>query len=320
MVIIEKEEKELHVVLQNLTQNVMSRPESSAQKSTQASNSNTQRSSSPSPGRKEFMKREEDIEKVLQNSSHGKPKWYVIFNRPFRGIYTDRAIASTRKSVSHKSYLTKEATEKALEESYKTIATEETQKMKNIPTAKEKEEMRRPTVENFQRQLDSLMNYNEVHATMLFYPKKRRNIGPKAVFMPEASPKDIYDYYVQGLVDMIYINGETLKELQEFPLKEQKLLVPSITVAQLGVSNKGYPDKDEKIECAPPTIDDLERIDEVQLKVLSDFEDQIELFSGLLAPLPEDLKQQLCSYMTRNTRHHCYYCLEGTSSSPIIEG
>nr|GEY89254.1 enzymatic polyprotein [Tanacetum cinerariifolium] len=91
--------------------------------------------------------------------------------------------------------------------------------MKNILTAKEKEEMGRPTVKNFQRLLDSLTNYNEVHATMLFYPKKRRNIGPKAVFTPEASPKDIYDYYVHGLVGTIYINGETLKELQEFPLK-----------------------------------------------------------------------------------------------------
>nr|GEW34442.1 hypothetical protein [Tanacetum cinerariifolium] len=329
----------------------------------------------------------------------------------------DWATASTHiieKSVSHKSYLTKEAAEKALEESYKTIATEETQKskqfvslnqhlqsqtaklnafnrMKNISTAKEKEEMRRSTVEIFQRLLDSLMNYNEVHATMLFYPKKRRNIGPKAVFMPEVSPKDIHDYFVYGLVDTIYINGETLKELQEFPLKvqgiikgykkvfakgrelflkirssylifdkEQKLLVPSITVAQLGVSNKGYPKKDEKIECAPPTINDLvysfmevlagsskigigprqkdkikinycstnlliyskfqERIIEVQLKVLSDFEDQIELFSRLLAPLSEDLKQQLCSYMTKNTMHHCYYCSEGTSSTPIIKG
>ncbi|GKD47614.1 hypothetical protein Tco_1276590, partial [Tanacetum coccineum] len=253
--------------------------------------------------------------------------------------------------------------------------------MKNILTAKEKEEMRRPTVQNFQRLLDNLMNYNEVHATMLFYPKKRRNIGPKAVFIPEASTKDVYDYYIHGLVDTVYINGETLKELQEFPPKvqsiikgykeifargrelflkmrssypifdkEQKLLVPSITVAQLGVSNKDYLDKDEKIECTPPTIDDLvysfmevlvgslkirigprqkdkikinycsknlliyskftERIDEVQLNVLSDFEDQIELFSGLLAPLPEDLKQQLCRYMTRNTRHHCNYYSE----------
>nr|GEW02714.1 enzymatic polyprotein [Tanacetum cinerariifolium] len=195
------------------------------------------------------MKREEDIEKLLQNSSHGKPKWYVIFNGRFRGIYTDWATASTHiieKSVSHKSYLTKEAAEKSLEESYKTIATEETQKskqfvslnqhlqsqtaklnafnrMKNIPTAKEKEEMRRPIVENFQRLLDSLMNYNEVHATMLFYPKKRNILDPRRY--------PIFD-------------------------KEQKLLVHSITVAQLGVSNKGYPDKDEKIECAPPTIDD----------------------------------------------------------------
>nr|GEY55173.1 enzymatic polyprotein [Tanacetum cinerariifolium] len=196
------------------------------------------------------MKREEDIEKVLQNSSHGKPKWYVIFNGPFRGIYTDWETASTRiigKSVSHKSYLTNEAAEKALEESYKTIATEETQKskqfvslnqhlqsqtaklnafnrMKNISTTKEKEEMRRPTIENFQRLLDSLMNYNEVHATMLFYPKKKRDIRPKVVFMPEASPKDIYDYYVHGLVDTIYINGETLKELQEFSLKVQGII------------------------------------------------------------------------------------------------
>nr|GEY00050.1 hypothetical protein [Tanacetum cinerariifolium] len=273
-------EKELQDVLQNLTQNVKSRPESSTQKLTQASNSNTQQPSSPSPGRKEFMKREEDIEKVLQNSSHGKPKWYFIFNGPFRGIYTDWATANTDvigKSVSHKSYLTKEAAEKALEESYKKITTEDTQKSKQ-------------------------------------------------------------------LVDTIYINGETLKELQEFPLKvqgiirgykeifargrelflkirssypifdkEQKLLVPSITGAQHGVSNKGYLDKDEKKECAPPTIEDLvysfmkvlagstkieiglrqkdkikisycsknllicskfqERIGKVQLKVLSDFED-----------------------------------------------
>ncbi|GJS06252.1 hypothetical protein Tco_0363048 [Tanacetum coccineum] len=71
--------------------------------------------------------------------------------------------------------------------------------------------------------------------------------------------------------------------------KEQKLLVPSITVAQLGVSNKDYPDKDEKIECSPPSIDIYnipyhwkERIDEVQLKVLSDFEDQIELLYSLM--------------------------------------
>ncbi|GJT89386.1 GDSL esterase/lipase-like protein [Tanacetum coccineum] len=148
--------------------------------------------------------------------------------------------------------------------------------------------MRKPTVENFQRLLDSLISYGEIHTTMLFYPKKRKNIGPKAIFIPEASPKDIYDYYVHGLVDTLYINGNNLKEIQEFPLKvqgiiksykevfskerelflrthssypifdrEQKLLVPSITVAQLGVSNHKYPDKEEKIERTTPTMDDL---------------------------------------------------------------
>nr|GEV76500.1 coat protein [Tanacetum cinerariifolium] len=49
---------------------------SSTQKSTQASNSNTQQPSSPSPGRLEFMKREEDIEKfsVVNNKKKEKEK------------------------------------------------------------------------------------------------------------------------------------------------------------------------------------------------------------------------------------------------------
>ncbi|GJU89821.1 enzymatic polyprotein [Tanacetum coccineum] len=382
--------------------------------STQTPTPNTQRSSSPSPGEKEFIQREEEIEKVLQNSSHGKQKWYVIFNGPFRGIYHDWSIASTHiigKSVTHKSYLSKEAAEKALAESYKTITTEEVQKsqqfvslnqqsqiaklnavnkIRSIPTTKEREEMRKPTVEKFQRLLDSLISYGEIHTTMLFYPKKRKNTGPKAIFIPEASPKDIYDYYVHGLVDTIYINGSNLKEIQEFPLKvqgiiksykkvfskeqelflrthssypifdrEQKLLVPSITVAQLGVSNHKYPDKEEKIERTTPTMDDLafslaevlaastkigtgsgqidkvkinycseklliysnfqEKIDEDQLKILSNFEEQFETFSGLLAPLPEDLKQRICGYISRSPNHHCQYCSEGTSTAPIIE-
>ncbi|GJT89380.1 hypothetical protein Tco_1071097 [Tanacetum coccineum] len=189
--------------------------------STQTTTSNTQRSSSPSPGEKEFMQREEQIERVLQNSSHEKQKCYPIFD------------------------------------------------------------------------------------------------------------------------------------------KEQKLLVPSITVAQLGVSNHKYPDKEEKIERTTPTMDDLafslaevlaastkigtgsgqidkvkinycseklliysnfqEKIDEDQLKILSNFEEQFETFSGLLALLPEDLKQRLCGYISRSPKHHCQYCSEGTSTAPIIE-
>ncbi|GJR30622.1 hypothetical protein Tco_1106854 [Tanacetum coccineum] len=303
-----------------------------------------------------------------------------------------------------------EAAEKALAESYKTITTEEVQKsqqfvslnkhlqsqatklnavnkMKSIPTTREREEMRRPIVKKFQMLLDSIISYNEIHTNMLFYPKRRR-IEPKAVFIPEASPRDIYDYFIHGLIDMLYIDGNSLKELQKFPLNvpsiiksykeffasrrelflnmhsgypifdiEQKLLVPSITVAQLGVINQKYPPKDEDIEPTTRTMENLaytlvnifaasskigldsgqtdkirinfclknlliysnyqEKIDKAQLKVLSDFEEQFETFSGLLAPLLEDLKQRLCEYVSRTTRHH--YCSEGTNASPVME-
>ncbi|GKB06250.1 hypothetical protein Tco_0834483 [Tanacetum coccineum] len=117
---------------------------------------------------------------------------------------------------------------------------------------------------------------------------KRRRIRPKAIFFPEAPPRDIYDYFIHGLLDTLYINGDTLKELQEFPLRvqsiiksykevfakgrelflsmhssypifdrEQKLLVPSITVAHLRVSNQKYPSKDEDVEYTTPTMNDL---------------------------------------------------------------
>ncbi|GKD33663.1 hypothetical protein Tco_1249172, partial [Tanacetum coccineum] len=127
--------------------------------------------------------------------------------------------------------------------------------------------------------------------------------------------------------------------------KERKLVVPSITIAQLGVSNQDYPSKDVNMEPTTPTLDDLalflfrvytgsskigsgsgrmdkvrinyylknfliyshfqEKINEVQIKALAYFEDQFETFSGLLAPLPEDLKQLLCMYLSRTPRHHC---------------
>ncbi|GJZ17148.1 hypothetical protein Tco_0553271 [Tanacetum coccineum] len=62
-----------------------------------------------------------------------------------------------------------------------------------------------------------------------------------------------------------------------------------------------------------------EKINEVQMKALADFEDQFETFSGLLAPLPEDLKQLLCGHLSRTPRHHCQYCDEGVNI-PMTEG
>nr|GEV04194.1 hypothetical protein [Tanacetum cinerariifolium] len=100
---------------------------------------------------------------------------------------------------------------------------------------------------------------------------------------------------------------------------------PSVTIAQLGVSNQDYPSKDLNMEPTTPTLDDLAlslfkvytgsskigsgpgRID----KALSDFEDQFETFSGLLASLPEDLKQLLWGYLSRTPSHHCQYYSEG---------
>nr|GEX10799.1 enzymatic polyprotein [Tanacetum cinerariifolium] len=321
------------------------------------------------------MKREEDIEKILQNSSHRKQKWYVIFNGPFRGIYNDWAIVSTHiigKSVSYKSYLTNEAAEKALGESYKTVTTEEVQKlqqfvslnqhlqsqttklnvinrMKNVPTPSEKEEMRRPSVEKLQRLWDSIISYNDVHTTMMFYPKTRETEAKAE--LQEFPPK------VQNAIKVyndLFAKGRELylKMHSSFPIfnKERKLIVPSVKIAQLGVSNQDYPSKDVNMEPTTPTLDDLalslfriftrsskigsgprrtdkviinyysknlliyshfeEKINEVQIKALSYFEDHFETFSGLLAPLPEDLKQLLCGYLSRTSRHRCQYCSE----------
>ncbi|GJY36882.1 hypothetical protein Tco_0422260 [Tanacetum coccineum] len=208
---------------------------------------------------------------------------------------------------------------------------------------------------------------------MMFY-RKRRETKPKAVFYPQASAKDVYDYFIHGLVDSLYFHDNNPKELKEFPPKvqnaikvyndlfakgrelylkmhsnypifnrERKLVVPSITIAQLGVSNQDYPSNDVNMEPTTPTLDDLalslfrvfvgtskigsglgqtdkvrinyysknlliyshfqEEINEVQMKALADFEDQFETFSGLLKPLPADLKQLLCGYK----HEHGYY-------------
>ncbi|GJU89817.1 hypothetical protein Tco_1302240 [Tanacetum coccineum] len=208
--------------------------------------------------------------------------------------------------------------------------------------------MRKPSVENFQRLWDSLISYNDVHTTMMFY-LKRRETGPTAVFFPLASPKDVYDYFIHGLIDSLYFHGSNPRELQEFPPKvqnaikvyndhfakgrelylkmhssfpifnrERKLVVPSITIAQLGVSNQDYPSKDVNMEPTTPTLDDL------ALSLFRVYTGSSKIGSGpgrtkgLLAPLPEDLKQLLCGHLSRTPRHHCYYC-DGGVNIPMTE-
>nr|GEZ45404.1 reverse transcriptase [Tanacetum cinerariifolium] len=120
------------------------------------STSKTQQSSSPSLGEKEFMKREEDIEKILQNSSHGKEKC----NNP--------------------------------------------KELQEFP----------PKVQN------AIKVYNDLFA----------------------KGRELY-----------------LEMHSCFPVfnRERKLVVPSFTIAQLGVSNQDYPLKDVNMKPTTQTLDDL---------------------------------------------------------------
>ncbi|XP_071687968.1 uncharacterized protein [Rutidosis leptorrhynchoides] len=159
-------------------------------------------------------------------------------------------------------------------------------RIRNILSTTEYEDRKNPSTEKFQRLWDSLVNYNETHTAMMFYPKNRKT-GLKAVFLPEASPLTISEYFVHGLIDTLYIDGRTLHEIKEFPQKMQEaitryrdnfakdreiflrihssypifneslqLLVPVFTIAYLGVSNGNYPTRDEAPQITP-TIDHL---------------------------------------------------------------
>lgn len=359
--------------------------------------------STPIKKQKEVINIEEEAEEDFQQQRSGKKKWYVIFNGPFRGIYTDWSIAShhiTGQNVTHKSYPTKEAAKQAFDEAYKTVATEKVQTskafttlnqshlekltklnsmnlIKNLPTSLEKEIGKKPTPEKFQQCWDNLVNYTEAHTTLLFYPKNRA-IGPKAIFFPGAEPELIQKYFIHGFIDSLYINGTTLREIQELPSKiqnivrhyndtfahqrtiflrfhssypifnkEQQLLIPSIFIAQLGVSNGNHPPKDI-IERKTPSIEQLaislsgvffgslkigtgrgqkkevrinykseemviysksnEIIDDRQQAILSEFEEPFEHFTGILAALPEDCKIHLCKQINKVQRHSCMYC------------
>ncbi|GJU47595.1 hypothetical protein Tco_1204861 [Tanacetum coccineum] len=221
--------------------------------------------------------------------------------------------------------------------------------MKNVPTTSEREEIRRPSVEKFQRLWDSLINYNDVHTTMMFY-LKRRETRPKAVFFPQASSKDVYDYFIHGPVDSLYFHGRNPKELQEFPPKvqsaikvyndlfakgrelylkvhssypifnrERKLVVPLITIAQLGVSNQDYPSKDVKMEPTTPTLDDLA----LSLFRVFTGSSKIGSRSGCTDKNVKTITRRpqavAMRYLLRTPRHHCQYCSEGTNNSPMTE-
>lgn len=155
-------------------------------------------------------------------------------------------------------------------------------RLKNIMTTTEKENLKKPEKEKFDQYWDSTINYSELHKTMMFYPKLRKP-GPKVIFLPGAKPMTLYNYFIHGLTDTIYI--QDMKEVSEFPPKAQfairqyyenfakgreiflktyssyavfspegELLAPSICLAKIGVSNQEYPTRDE-ISPMVPTIE-----------------------------------------------------------------
>ncbi|CAL1389779.1 unnamed protein product [Linum trigynum] len=216
-------------------------------------------------------------------------KWYVIFNGPYRGVYHNWAIASQHingKPVQHQSFKTKETADEAYRQSYKVMAMKEPVKnqeqqsqklvmkipsIKNILTTKEKEEQLKPIFQKFISNWDMIINYEEKHTTMGFYPVSRG--GPKAVITEEASPELSFEFHQYGLIDTIYTT--TMKVFEYFPQRmrnvirrylelfakereiflkytssypvfdQGKLLIGSKAVILMGVSNHDYPIRDD---------------------------------------------------------------------------
>nr|GEU93500.1 hypothetical protein [Tanacetum cinerariifolium] len=80
------------------------------------------------------------------------------------------------------------------------------------------------------------------------------------------SPKELQEFLtkVQTAIKVyndLFAKGQELylKMHSSFPIfnRERKLVVPSITIAQLGVSNQDYPSKDINMEPTTPALDDL---------------------------------------------------------------
>ncbi|CAI9270897.1 unnamed protein product [Lactuca saligna] len=146
-----------------------------------------------------------------------------------------------------------------------------------IPSTKEKEVMKKPTTQKFAKIWDSLVSYTKDTYLMGFYPVARRS-GTKAVFLADLSdPMTLWDYFIHRCIDTIYLEGTNLQCISKFPSNVQtvitnyktrfakqerglfikmhpsypifdedsQLLVPSITFANMGISNGSKPTKDD---------------------------------------------------------------------------
>ncbi|CAI9271750.1 unnamed protein product [Lactuca saligna] len=260
--------------------------------------------------------------------------------------------------------------------------------LESILSTKEKEAMKKPSAKKFA--WDSLISYTEVHSLMGFYPVARRP-GPKAIFLADLSdPMTLWDYFIHGFIDTIYLEGTNLHCISEFPSavqtiirnykvrfakqerglfikmhssypifdEDSQLIVPSITFANMGISNGSKPTKDD-LPRESPTQDHLifalagvylassrigngkdqksrirvnyasktfiiysltdSEITPEAMKAIETFEQPFEKFSHQLAELPADIKKQLCKHIMHAPRHNCSHCSENTEETPFME-
>ncbi|CAI9262069.1 unnamed protein product [Lactuca saligna] len=89
--------------------------------------------------------------------------------------------------------------------------------LESILSTKEKEAMKKPSAKKFAELWDSLISYTEVHSLMGFYPIARCP-GPKPVFLADLlDPMTLWDYFIHGFIDTIYLEDTNLHCISEFP-------------------------------------------------------------------------------------------------------
>ncbi|XP_052620272.1 uncharacterized protein LOC111875855 isoform X2 [Lactuca sativa] len=377
---------------------------------------------------KQTMTPNEEEYPPLQADHKNIKKWYVIFNGENKGVYDDWGIPSSYilgKNIIHKSYKMKNEAETTYNEAYKAVIKDNVEysktvlltpqkpisnftpqkpisiprslnqlnekiSLESILSTKEKEAMKKPSAKKFAELWDSLISYTEVHSLMGFYPVARRPC-PKAVFLADLSdPMTLWDYFIHGFIDTIYLEGTNLHCISEFPSvvqtiirnykirsakqerglfikmhssypifdEDSQIIVPSITFANMGISNGSKPTKDD-LPRESPTQDHLifalidvylassrisngkdqksrirvnyasknfiiylltvSEITPEAMKAIETFEQPFEKFSHQLAELPVDIKKQLCKHIMHAPKHNCSHCSENTEETPFME-
>lgn len=81
-------------------------------------------------------------------------------------------------------------------------------------------ELKKLTIDVFERLLDMLINFNSSSISRGFYPTKSES-GLKAVLLPEAEPKIVQEFFDAGLAKTIFLSPD-LREIKEFSVKFQR--------------------------------------------------------------------------------------------------